>query len=181
MILEYPVIHVFLPSHNCDFEVIVNAIPKKAEIKEPPHHDCPSPKGVTFKEEEIEDEVSPDPIVSDLLRTVTENLPKQPVNSSQANDTRTCAIEDGKGGSRSCIEELTDIPDLDFDFESGFIDVFPDLTADVINSDDFLDFDGILPEQKDVKDGEYLMKEEPEEGEYFIGEELEEGEIAWVP
>lgn len=153
------------------------------EIKEPPRHDSPSPKGVTFKEEEIEDEVSPDPIVSDLLshgcgRTVTEVQPKQLVNSSQANDTRTSASEDGKMGTRSCIEELTDIPDLDFDFESGFIDVFPDLTADVINSDDFLDFDGILPKQKDVEEGESLMKEEVEEGEYFMGEELEEGEIA---
>ncbi|KAL6587495.1 hypothetical protein OROMI_000473 [Orobanche minor] len=134
VILEYPVIHIFLPSHSYDFDVI---FPKKVEIKEPPpHHDYPSPKGVTFKEEEIEDGVSPDPIVLDLLspsckKMVTENQPQQlaPVH----------------------------------------------LTADA-NSDDFLNFDGILLEQKDF-DGMILEQNDVQKGEYLVVEELEEGEI----
>lgn len=161
-ILEYPVIHVFLPSHVCDFDVIKNPIPRKVEIKERSPHDYPSPKGVTFKEEEIEDADSSDPRVLDLSneKRVTENQPQQLVHSPQivtgAKSTDTC--------TRSCLEELAEIPDLDFDFETGFIDVYPDLTADAI-SDHFFDFDEILPEQKDVEDGELVMEEELEEGE----------------
>ncbi|XP_057793923.1 uncharacterized protein LOC131010429 [Salvia miltiorrhiza] len=180
VVLEYPVIHVFLPSHSCDFDVMKKSIPRKVEIKEPAHRDYPSPKGVTFKEEEIEDGGSPDPLVSDLLShkmRVSENQPKQLVHSPRvvkaaksANpvshcDNHTVTSEDSKTGTRSCIEELAEIPDLDFDFESGFIDVYPDLTTDA-NSDDFLDFDRIpLSKQKEVEEGEYLMEEELEEGE----------------
>ncbi|XP_073027807.1 uncharacterized protein [Primulina eburnea] len=55
VILEYPIVYVFLPSHSYDFEVIKKSIPIKMEIKESAHNDHLSPKGVTFKVEEIED------------------------------------------------------------------------------------------------------------------------------
>ncbi|KAH6813012.1 hypothetical protein C2S51_022030 [Perilla frutescens var. frutescens] len=165
IILEYPVVHVFLPSHNCDFDVINNANPRKVGIKEPAHHDHPSPMGVTFKEEEIKDGGSSDPRVSDLLsqspRVVKWANSVNPVSHA---DTHPLTTEDTNTGTRSCIEELAEIPDFDFDFESGFIDVYPDLTAGA-NSDNFLNFDVILSKQKDIEDGEYFMEEELEEGE----------------
>ncbi|XP_047975911.1 box C/D snoRNA protein 1-like [Salvia hispanica] len=178
VILEYPVIHVFLPSHSYDFDVIQVANRSKVE---PAQRDYPSPKGVTFKEEEIEDGGSPDPLVSDLLSHKikgTESLPSQLVHSPRAvkavgsadpdsrRDTYTITTEDKKGSSRSCIEELAEISDLDIDFESGFIDVYPNLDTADANSDEFLDFDRILlSKQMEIEEGEYLMEEELEEGE----------------
>lgn len=180
-ILEYPVIHVFLPSHSYDFDVINDANPSKVEIKKPAHHDYPSPKGVTFREEEIEDGGSSDPHISDLLnrayeKMVTENESRQLVQSPPVvkgvkwamsvshSDTCSMTTEDNNTDNKSCIEQLAAIPDLDFDFEPGLINVYPDLTTDA-NPDDFLDFDGILAEQKDLDGGEFLMEEELEEGE----------------
>ncbi|KAK4397530.1 hypothetical protein Sango_1589600 [Sesamum angolense] len=187
VILEYPIIHVFLPSHSHDFDVINYVSPRKVDIKEPAHHDYPIPKGVTFREEEIEDEESFDPHVSDLMNDAcekmgTEEEPKELVQSPSTvkgvkrapsvscSDARLVTTEDNNMCSASCIQQLADVPDLDFDFdfEPGLIDVYPDLTTDA-NADDFLDFDGILPEQKDLEGGLFL-----------VDEELEEGEIAQV-
>ncbi|KAL0374007.1 UNVERIFIED_CONTAM: hypothetical protein Sradi_3316400 [Sesamum radiatum] len=183
VILEYPIIHVFLPSHSYDFDVINNVSPREVDVKEPAHYDYPIPKGVTFREEEIEDGESSDPNVSDLMNDAcgkmgTKEEPKELVQSPytvkgvkrapsvSCSDTRLVTIEDNNMGSNSCIEQLADVPDLDFDFdfEPGLIDVYPDLTTDA-NTDDFLDFDGILPEQKDLEGGVFLMEEELEEGE----------------
>ncbi|KAM7472458.1 hypothetical protein LguiA_010641 [Lonicera macranthoides] len=47
--------------------------------------------------------------------------------------------------------------DCDFDFEQGLIDVYSDLISET-NPDDFLDLEGVFPEEVDL-------------------EELEEGEI----
>jgi hypothetical protein len=69
VILEYPVIYVFLPSHSFDFEVVKDANPvtHKPELKDSVSN--PSPQGVPFKEEEIEDdENSSDPHVCDLMK-----------------------------------------------------------------------------------------------------------------
>ncbi|KAK6143126.1 hypothetical protein DH2020_023474 [Rehmannia glutinosa] len=177
VILEYPVIHVYLPSHSYDFDVINDVTPSKLEIKEPAHHDNPSTKGVTFREEEIEDRESSDPLVLDLMNhayveRVTEKEPTDLVRSppgvkrarlASHSDTLVKANEDKNRDHKSCIEQLVEIGDLEFDFETGLIDVYPDLTD--TNRDDFLDFDGILVEQKDMEGGEYLREEELEEGE----------------
>ncbi|CAN1190820.1 Box C/D snoRNA protein 1 [Linum perenne] len=57
-ILEYPVIHVYLPSHSYDFEVVKDLRPVayRQEPKSSIPNDQQIPKGVTFKEEEIEEE-----------------------------------------------------------------------------------------------------------------------------
>ncbi|EPS65598.1 hypothetical protein M569_09177, partial [Genlisea aurea] len=66
VILEYPVIHVFLPSHSCDFDIIHT--PTKALIPPSPADQCPpSPTGVMFREEEIVADGSVDPLESDRL------------------------------------------------------------------------------------------------------------------
>ncbi|KAK4372195.1 hypothetical protein RND71_007579 [Anisodus tanguticus] len=61
VILEYPVIYVFLPSHSFDFEVIKYSVPRKSELKEVDCSDSPSPRGVMFREEDIGDGGSSDP------------------------------------------------------------------------------------------------------------------------
>ncbi|KAL0284034.1 UNVERIFIED_CONTAM: hypothetical protein Sradi_7210800 [Sesamum radiatum] len=135
------------------------------------------------QEEEIEDGESSDPHVSDLMNNArekmgTEEEPKELVGSPSTvkgvklapsvscSDTRLVTLEDNNMGSNSCIEQLADVPDLDFDFEfePSLIGVYPDLTIDA-NTDDFLDFDGILPEHKGLEGGVFLMEEELEEGE----------------
>ncbi|XWS77429.1 hypothetical protein CRYUN_Cryun01aG0261000 [Craigia yunnanensis] len=55
VILEYPVIHVFLPSEHYDFEVVRENHPvaHRPEGKDSSSADNEIPKGVTFKEEEL--------------------------------------------------------------------------------------------------------------------------------
>ena len=57
VILEYPLIHVFLPSHSYDFNVIKDANPccHQPELKKSVAIDHPSPEGISFREEEIEE------------------------------------------------------------------------------------------------------------------------------
>ncbi|XP_052877072.1 uncharacterized protein LOC128283728 [Gossypium arboreum] len=73
VVLEYPVIHVFLPSEHCDFEVIRenHLVTHGPEGKDSSGADNEIPKGVTFKEEEIEDNGSSlEPQVFDLMKHV---------------------------------------------------------------------------------------------------------------
>lgn len=94
VILEYPVIYVFLPSHSYDFEVIKYSVPLKMEPKEQDYGDSPSRKGVMFREEDIGDDGSSDPLVSDLLNCTRLNLASQISNKSL--DTLSSVVE-GKG------------------------------------------------------------------------------------
>ena len=73
VILEYPQIHVFLPSHSYDFDVIKVASPRhhQPELKESATIDHPSPEGISFREEEIEEHGgSLDSQVLDLMQHV---------------------------------------------------------------------------------------------------------------
>lgn len=72
-IIEYPVIHVFLPSHHYDFEVTKSGIRRKLDPKKSIGNQEQSPKGVPFREEEIKDENSPDPQVLDLMNYGKQN------------------------------------------------------------------------------------------------------------
>ncbi|XP_051128124.1 uncharacterized protein LOC127249396 [Andrographis paniculata] len=90
-VLEYPVIHVFLPSHKCDFDIINDSSTSKAETQEPVHRDHESPKGVVFKEEEIEDDESSDPCISDLNnfeKNESKNASKEGISADQKDPDR---------------------------------------------------------------------------------------------
>ncbi|KAK4349265.1 hypothetical protein RND71_032020 [Anisodus tanguticus] len=106
VILEYPVIYVFLPSHSCDFEVIRDSVPLKAEQNEPVC-DSPSPKGVLFREEDIEDGGSLDPHVSDLLNHTNLNV------ASKSFETNKLVVTAGQG-ARSFVNEHSkeDVQDI---------------------------------------------------------------------
>ncbi|KAG8491803.1 hypothetical protein CXB51_015031 [Gossypium anomalum] len=73
VVLEYPVIHVFLPLEHSDFEVIREnyLVTHGPEGKDSSSADNEIPKAVTFKEEEIEDNGSSlEPQVFDLMKHV---------------------------------------------------------------------------------------------------------------
>ncbi|XP_071736107.1 uncharacterized protein [Rutidosis leptorrhynchoides] len=157
VIIEYPVIHVFLPSHSIDFEVVKDVVARPLQPKTGPVDDIqPSPKGVVFREEEIKDNDSADPYVMDLL--------KKPYSKSEMKD------EEFIHKSIDSTNHDNDLPVdlLNFDFDPELIDAYSNLFSEA-NPDDFLDFDGLcddLPSKEDnLKCG-------------VIEEELEEGEIA---
>ncbi|KAL3615394.1 hypothetical protein CASFOL_041055 [Castilleja foliolosa] len=162
VILEYPIIHVYLPTHTYDFHVVNDIPPRKPEINEPVIHETQITKGVTFKEEEIEDGEFLDPLVSDLMNIGAELAP--PVAKRARLDPDTFE-EDISIETKSCIEQLNEIgdSDFDFDFEPDINDVYPEQID--ISSDGLFDFDRELPEERDVEAGECLGEEELEEGE----------------
>ncbi|KAG5565230.1 hypothetical protein RHGRI_001208 [Rhododendron griersonianum] len=180
VILEYPVIHVFLPSHPCDFEVIKDAIPERIENKQSLSSNHPSPKGVTFREEEIEDDPSPNPQVLDLMKC---SIPsKDKVIEKEFHEkldtplleTQDHEAQDNLYCSSTKTTNAGVFEDTDFDFEQGLIDAYSDLIAQT-NPDDFLDWEGMFPEEV----GPVERRDNPDfsRGIPVEDEELEEGEI----
>lgn len=157
VIIEYPVIHVFLPSHNLNFEVVKDIVPQPAPPKiEPVNESQPEPKGVFFKEEEFKDHDYTDPHVLDLMH-----------KSSSKTESKDEGVIQKSPDSTNNIDELGVVDLLNFDFDPELIDVYSNLISDT-NPDDFLDFDGLLcddlPTREDM--GECgVIKEELEEGE----------------
>ncbi|CAK8564964.1 unnamed protein product [Lathyrus sativus] len=94
VILEYPVVFVFLPSHTINFEVIKNVIPSTPKSPQKDSEVNLIPEGVSFREEEIGDDNNfDDPKVFDLLKHAesspshqvhTENTPSE----KAPNDTK---------------------------------------------------------------------------------------------
>lgn len=151
VIIEYPVIHVFLPSHSVGFKVVKDITTRPKQPKTNPVNDSqPEPKGVYFKEEEIKDGDSSDPLVLDLLN-----------NSNSKTDIQEQESIDNELG-------VDDLMNFDFDFDTELVDVYSNLISET-NPDDFLDFDGLCDDLP--------MKEENIEC-GVVQEELEEGEIA---
>nr|XP_043624594.1 box C/D snoRNA protein 1 [Erigeron canadensis] len=153
VIIEYPVIHVFLPSHNPSFEVVKDIVTRPLHPKIDTGNDTqPEPKGVFFKEEEIKDHNPADPHVLDLMHKshgktdIKEGLVHKSIDSTN-NDN---------------LDEIVDL--VNFDFDPELIDVYSSLISET-NPDDFLDFEG-------------LCDDLPSKGcDLTVEEELEEGEI----
>ncbi|XP_073309315.1 uncharacterized protein [Primulina huaijiensis] len=182
VILEYPVVYVFLPSHSYDFEVITNSIPIKMEIRESARNGCPSPKGMTFNVEEIEDGGASEPHVSHLTNCAygnskTKKEPKYSVKSPLAvravkqaqsifqSDTCTRATQDGNEGSSFSTMQLAPYDDIDFDLEPALLDVYSNLISET-NIDKLLDFGSVLADEpKNFEVETFLLEEELEEGE----------------
>lgn len=197
VILEYPLIHVYLPSHDYDFEVIRDVIPHKAEFKESVCNNQPSPRGVIFREEEIEDDSSLDPQVLDLMKLVKPDPATSIVHQdkraekelngkfdcllsqSAPQGTKLVIKNDACSHSPRCMQSSfkTEDPgvleDMDFDFEQGLIDAYSDLIAQT-NPDDFLDLEGVFTEEAELVG----RRDYPDFGGVIpVEEELEEGEI----
>ncbi|KAG9150697.1 hypothetical protein Leryth_008152 [Lithospermum erythrorhizon] len=187
VILEYPVIHIFLPSHSIDFEV-VRDVPRKVVQKEIVNDGSLSPKGVIFREEEIEDGGSIETHVSDLLHlskegnNVIEEHDHQLDTKSSTEETRgTLAaepetadinIENQKVHPGVSLNEFDVFEDMDFVFDQELMNAYSDILGDA-NAGDFLDFEGIFKE--DVPGG--TTDQANVTGIFSVDEELEEGEI----
>ncbi|GAB2289083.1 hypothetical protein Dimus_023384 [Dionaea muscipula] len=176
VVCEYPVIHVFLPSHSYDFEVVRDIKPPqiKPELKPPEKSDIPSPhNGRVFKElkeEEIDDGNDLDPQILDLLKgsgvgsvfqaschdqRAPDNLANQqsternsPDNTLQIQRTETDGVL-----SKTNIEEIED-----FDFDQGLIDAYSYILAQS-NPDDFFDFDLEVEGGDKLEEGEIPSSE----------------------
>jgi hypothetical protein len=181
VILEYPVIYVFLPSHSFDSEVIKDAslVTHKPELKDSGSN--LSPQGVLFKEEEIDDNNSSDPYVCDLMKHLSSSpmhqFPHWYRRSEKAsnNSSEWPLLARVAAGNRSHSSSNTNEPgvsEMAFDFDQGLIDVYSDLMAD-INPDDFLDLEGEFAEEVNVEERIDLSGVRG----VFSAEELEEGEI----
>ncbi|KAJ1431360.1 Zinc finger, HIT-type [Sesbania bispinosa] len=182
VILEFPVVFVFLPSHSINFEVIKDIKPVMRKSLQKDSEGNQSPEGVSFREEVIEDDnCSADPQVFDLMKHVesssSHQVPTHNMSFEKApNDSLDKRVFEGdtRGNPSHSLpktRELKFSEDMTFDLDQDYMDVYADLMAQ-INSDDFLDFDS-----------EFAKKTENEmdlfgtDGVFPVPEELEEGEI----
>ncbi|XP_061358678.1 uncharacterized protein LOC133302878 [Gastrolobium bilobum] len=182
VILEFPVVFVFLPSHRINFEVIKDlkpSIPKSMQKDSEGNH---SPEGVSFREEVIEDDnSSPVPQVFDLMKHVepgsSHRVHTQSMSSEKLpNDSSDKPLFEGNPGgnlshSSPKTKELKLSEDMSFDFDQDFMDVYGDLMAEM-NPDDFLDFDSEF-----AKETENEIDLIGTSGVFSVPGELEEGEI----
>lgn len=186
IIIEHPVIHVFLPSHHYDFEVIKAAIRQKLDFKKSIQSREQSPEGVPFREEEIKEENSPDPKVLDLMKYSKKNgidkISHQPTGTEkQATDkldSLSCAraseqvLKNGNFSDKAEDEDFSvnsTVADLfekmDFEFEQELIDSYSDLISES-NLDEVFDLDGVIKQELGlVETNDQLQIEELEEGE----------------
>ncbi|XP_021730204.1 box C/D snoRNA protein 1-like [Chenopodium quinoa] len=179
VILEYPIIRVFLPSDSYDFEVVkdVRPPPSWRDSKRPDKDDIASPVGVTFREEEIkEDETALEPQIIDLLKrseadTHKTNLIDVQKINEQSNDSPNKSqrhkIESDIVFPGDVKEvEMLDAKNEDFDFDQELIDAYSFLMEEN-NPDDYLNY------KPDGEAGDHV-----DTNVYFADvEELEEGEI----
>lgn len=183
-ILEYPIIHVFLPSQTIDFEVIKQARPVtcKSELRSSGSDNRLSPRGIPFKEEEIEeDDGSWAPQVFEITKHENSASPNKFARQSgfeiiSKNSSERSLSAEVAGGSGSHSGSKTNkqsiVEDMDFDFDQGLIDAYSDLIAE-INPDDFLDFEGALAKEVGMEEIRHSAGEE----DFRAVDDLEEGEI----
>ncbi|XP_010556966.1 PREDICTED: box C/D snoRNA protein 1 [Tarenaya hassleriana] len=167
VILEYPVIHVFLPSQSYDFEIIKDTVHvnSRPAPKDSVNKAEEGPHGITFKEEEIEgDDLSSfEPKVLDLIKQVNCS-PCQPapeesrVENGVPRDSNP-RVERGEEGG-NCGE-------MELELDQGLLDTYSEIFAEM-NPDDFFDFEGDLEIDDDgnlENLGIGFAEDGPEEGE----------------
>ncbi|KAK6261094.1 zinc finger protein [Theobroma cacao] len=171
VILEYPVIHVFLPSEHYEFEVVRenHSVTHRPEVKDSGSADNEIQKGVTFKEEKIEeDDSSLDPQVFDLMKHVISS----PMHQIPYENKSEKAVAGNRVHSSSQTKDSGVFQGMEFDFDQDLIDAYSDLIAE-INPDDFLDLEGEFAKQSETEHRRDLSNSRED----FFAEELEEGEI----
>lgn len=159
-ILEYPVIYVFLPSHDINFEVVQDA---NAFVHRVPSGSNQIPHGVQFREEEINEaaSASPDPQVLECGKHVNSSpKPGFDPHHRPENTENT---------------ELAEFENMEFGFDQGLIDAYIELVSQM-NPDELSDLgNGFLEEmhgagKTDMSDLTGIFSADDED--------LEEGEIA---
>ncbi|KAG2320250.1 hypothetical protein Bca52824_013463 [Brassica carinata] len=125
-ILEYPVIHVYLPSHSYDFEVIRD-FDREKTTPEPKYYS--HAEGAITREEEIEEEDNIDsfePEVLDLIEQRNYNPRHQVSENSKAEG----------GVSKNAHPD----DNMELEFEQGLIDTYADLFPE-LNPGDYFNFE----------------------------------------
>ncbi|KAF8044265.1 hypothetical protein BT93_A2300 [Corymbia citriodora subsp. variegata] len=176
VILEYPVIHVFLPSHSCDFEVVKDgrAITPKSDLQCSVGSDNLNVHGVRFREEIIEDNGCLESRLCDLMQQGNSS------GESQFSHQNTKALSGPLAGHvsgpseplPSNVGDSWNIEDMEIDFDQGLLDAYSNLIAQT-NPDDFLELDDEFArkgreERRGLPGGSNLI---------LVEDELEEGEI----
>ncbi|KAI9107309.1 hypothetical protein K1719_021697 [Acacia pycnantha] len=183
-ILEFPVIHVFLPSHNVNFKIIK---PVNPTIHKPLQNDrdgAQSPECIPFREEEIEDDNnSPNPEILDLLKHLDSELPHQMPSQNESSEQALNISSDnplpegdivGNLSHSSLKSDNLDLSEnMPFDFDSNYMDIYSDLMS-LINPEEFINYEVEHTHEPEVE-GRDLGGIS---GICPVPEELEEGEIA---
>ncbi|XP_073099844.1 putative box C/D snoRNA protein SPCC613.07 [Elaeis guineensis] len=201
VIVEYPVIYVFLPSHCYNFEIEkdTRSFCKNEEPVDSPSSNQ-SPKGTFFKEEEIEEgEMLSDTKVVDLMDhkilepcnntqipknvTISEKgliRPSKRMSDAPAeylipiSSSKCGANVEESGGHSSSSANLKNFPEEEiFDFQQEVKDAYSDFIGE-INPDDFLCLDSGCSEEDESQERKNLLGFG---GEPYMEEALEEGEI----
>ncbi|KAK7380199.1 hypothetical protein VNO78_32693 [Psophocarpus tetragonolobus] len=182
VILEFPVVFVFLPSHRINFEVIKDVNTDMHKLLQKDSEDNQIPQGLSFREEVIEhDNNSPDPKVFDLMKQVESRLSHEVITQNMisekapnySSDKSVFGGDTGGNLSHSLTEtkELKFSEDVAFDIDQDLMNFYTNI-LDQTNPDDFFDFDG-----------EFAKKTENQidligTSDLFpLSDELEEGEI----
>ncbi|KAL5706416.1 hypothetical protein ACHQM5_024586 [Ranunculus cassubicifolius] len=137
VIVEYPVIHVFLPSASYEFEVVKDTYQK---TDEPVNEEVSSPRGVVCREEEVEDDMS-DPQILDLMTYMNPELP----------------MEHEMEGGEGLEETLGDYEIDDFEFAQDLRNAFS-----AVDPDEYLDYSGFLDAGNVIVSNELEEGEIPE-------------------
>ncbi|KAK7287234.1 hypothetical protein RIF29_00386 [Crotalaria pallida] len=182
-ILEFPVVFVFLPSHRINFEVIKNANPTIQKPLQKGSEVNQSIKGLSFREEEIEDDnSSADLRVFDLMKhqesSSSPQMPRQNNCSEKASNVSSSKpLFEGQSVGHPPppsleTEELKSLEDLEIDFDDESFKEFYDLMDQIDPHDCFIsdsDFAKQLEDDIDLHGASGL---------FSVPEEMEEGEIA---
>ncbi|KAI4367055.1 hypothetical protein MLD38_022836 [Melastoma candidum] len=165
VILEYPVIHVFLPTHSCPFEIIKDgALPSpKPVVKAEVDVDPSSAKGVWFKEEEINE---------DCNLESQDHGPRQNVNSLNTEPfpphlTAGSGVSNVMSNGHSKLERNEE---KEQSLDREMIKPSSDLSSE-INPDDYLNWDCLDAWQDEVEEVSGVCHLLPGE------DDLEDGEI----
>lgn len=176
VILEYPVIHVYLPSQSYDFEVIrdfnqTNTTPNPNDSL------CDgdgSTKAITFREEEIEEDDinSYEPKVIDLIKQMNYNPCQRVLEESKAEG----GVTDNSHPQVDPTEQGVD-GNMELEFEQGLIDTYSDLFEEM-NPGDYFNFEFEFEKGLDSDDNCNLQNLATGFNTNGLEEdELEEGEI----
>ncbi|XP_074291462.1 uncharacterized protein LOC141618259 [Silene latifolia] len=196
VILEYPIIHIFLPADPCNFKVVQDVKRTLTEVKskEPITEDTSSPLVICSKEEEIVEDESPEPKIFDFLDKSIKELSKNSPTKEHVTEAKIVEDEfpepkifdfldksikelpkdsptkehvpEAKDVQRSTEVEMLDSSIDDFDFDQELIDAYS-LLMEQGNPDNFIDYN------REIDAGERLNADV-----FFADlEELEEGEI----
>lgn len=162
--MEYPVIHVFLPTDNCDFEITKDArlITRYGDVEDPRSNEPPPMKGVYFQEEEIDEDGHVESQIDDSMQHWNESPMNQLCHKKMPSNRPSLGRDlSDNGFLQPVTRESGTQKDMELDFDQRLIDAYSDLIAQM-NPDEFLNLDGECAGKGQV---------------CSVGNEVEEGEI----